>query len=320
MRITSTDKTNNRKRKRAMYLAASALAVTASLAGAGALADHKNYGHHDRGYDRYDRGYEHHNRSCRQDHYRYGPTYWNHQQKVRVKIPVRDHGPETLPIGRLIMQNSDIDLDRYRLVAVVTKNGRFSNGYASLRTGNSKSHRYFLGAREKTRIPAPSHADRKWRRRLGPGTHVRSVTAVLEPRHGWSYRQPTHRRHASSHDHRYESIQGAPWLGLAWMIANAEDDKKERKQARRLGKLRSEQARTEAELAETQRKLDRSRERNKRLKDQRARLAEELAHERVETRPRKRDNGEGHRSGSRRGERVIESDVKRTVRYVTSAS
>ena len=175
MRITSTDKTNNRKKKRAMHLAASALAVTASLAGAGALADHKHQGNYDR---EYDRGYGHHDQGYKQDHYRYGPIYWNHQQKVRVKIPVRDHGPETLPIGRLIMQNSDIDLDRYRLVAVVTNNGRFSNGYASLRTGNSKSHRYFLGARETTRIPAPSRADRKWRLRLGPGTQVRSVTAV----------------------------------------------------------------------------------------------------------------------------------------------
>ena len=102
------------------------------------------------------------------------------------------------------------------------------------------------------------------------------------------------------------------------MIANADDDKKARKQARRIKKLRDEQARTEAELAETQRKLDRSRERNKRLKDQRARLAEELAHEQIETRPGKRGKGEGHHKRSRKGEH--RQEVQRTVRYVTSAS
>jgi len=318
MRRTSTDKKTNQKKKRAIQLAASALAVTASLAGGNALADHKGYNH-----GHYDRGYK-------QDHYRYGPIYRNYQQQVRVKIPVRDHGPETLPLGRLIMQNSNVDLDRYRLVAVVTKNGRFSNGYASLRTGNSKTQRYFLGSREKTRIPAPSRADRKWHLRLGPGTQVRSVTAVLEPRqHGWAYRNGAGRRHATENPYNYrnqanhQAMQNTPLLGLAWLIANADDDKKDRKQARRLKKLRAEQAHTRAELAEAERKLERTRERNKRLKDQRARLAEELAHERVEDRRGKRDKADDHRKGdrkkARKGERAAEREVKRTVRYVVSA-
>ena len=325
MRRASTDKPTNRKKSRAIHLAASALAVTATFTGAAALADHKGYGHnhHKNGHAA---SYGYH-----QDKYRHGPIYWQGQRNVRVHIPVRDHGPETLPLGRLIARNSNVDLDRYRLVAVVTKNGRFSNGYASLRTGNSRTDRYFLGSRGKTWIPAPSRADRNWRLRLGPGTQVRSVTAVLEPRRGWAYSGPAQRRNAAAYRHDQHAINGAPWLSLAWMLANAEDDDdRHRKQAKRAQKLRAEQARTEAELAETQRKLERSRERNKRLKDQRARLAEELAHERAEDRARTRghrysqEHKHGHKhaqkEGKRKAERKTEREVKRTVRYVVSAS
>ncbi len=321
MRRTSTHKRTNKKRH-LVHLAASALAVTASLAGAGALADHNGPKYH-----HYDGGYHKH-RDYRQDDYRYGPIYWKQQQRVRVHIPVRDHGPETLPIGRLIMQHSNVDLNRYRLVAVVTKNGRFSNGYASLRTGNSKTHRYFLGSREKTRIPAPSRAERKWHLRLGPGAQVRSVTAVLEPRHGWAYRKPANRRHASAYRNDHQAVQGTHLVGLAWLLANADDDSRrhyhghghrDHKQSKRVKKLRAKQARTEAELAAAQRKLERSRDRNKRLKDQRARLAQELAHERMEERKRGKTSKD-ERKRSRKGERHDEREVKRTVRYVVSAN
>lgn len=315
MRRTSTEKPTNRKKRRAIRLAASALAVSATFAGASALADHNDY---DRSYYKNGYGTPH---SHQQDRYRHGPIYWKGQREVRVRIPVRDHGPETLPLGRMIARNSDIDLDRYRLVAVVTKNGRFSNGYASLRTGNSRTGRYFLGSREKTWIPAPSRADRKWRLRLGPGTQVRSVTAVLEPRRGWAHGRPAHRRHASDYRHDQHVVNSAPWLSLAWMLSNMDDDDDRHhhhKQAKRVKKLRAEQARTEAELAETQRKLERSRERNKRLKDQRTRLAEELAYERVEDRKSKR--GHDQKKGKRKAEGKGERDVKRTVRYVVSAS
>ena len=292
MRSTSTDKTTNPKQRRAIRLAASALAVTATLAGGSALADHRGYGH---------THYDHDSKRYSYDSHRHA-SYRHVEQKVRVKIPVRDHGPETLPIGRLIRQNSDIDLDRYRLVAVVTRNGKFSNGFARLRTGNSKSERYFLGSRAKTRIPAPSRADGKWRLRLGPGTQVRSVTAVLEPRRGWAHRQPGNWQHAGSHNrHSHQAAQGASWANLVWLLANADDNDRERKQARRLKKLRAEQARTEAELAETQRKLDRSRERNKRLKHQRERLAEELAYEKVEAQPDKRDRKRAEKRERRSG-------------------
>ena len=81
-----------------------------------------------------------------------------------------------------------------------------------------------------------------------------------------------------------------------------------------LKRLRAEQARTEAELSETQRKLDRSRERNKQLKDQRARLAEELAHEQIESRPGKRGKGEGRQTRSRKGEHT---GRKCNARFVT---
>lgn len=311
MRTTSTDKTTRRRKNRSIHLAASALVMTASLAGTNALADHKDYND---GY--YDNDYYKH-RDYRHDGYRHGTNYGHQQHVVRVRIPIREHGPETLPLGRLIIQNSNVDLNGYRLVAVVTRSGRFSNGYASLRTGNSRTERYFLGSRTVTRIPAPSRADRKWRLRLGPGTQVRSVTAVLAPRHGWSYRNPAH---ASAYrDHH--AVQSTPWLGLAWLLANADDDHHHHKQAERAKKLRAERARAEAELAATKRKLDRSRERNKRLKDQRARLADELAHERAERRPGKRGKAsdDDHRRKSHKGERRGEREVKRNVRYVVSA-
>lgn len=318
MRSTTTDKKTNPKtsqrKSRAIQMAASALAVTASLAGAGALADHKGYNS-----NHYDNGH-HKQRDHRQDYYRYGPIYQQQQRTLRVHIPVRDHGPEVLPLGRLIKQNSHVDLNRYRLVAVETKNGRFSNGFASLRTGNSRTERYFLGSRDVTRIPAPSRADSTWRLRLGPGTQVRSVTAVLKPRHGWAHRKPANRRHASDYNRNHQTAQSTPWLGLALLLANADDDNRDRKQHKRMKKLRAEQARTEAELAAAERKLDRSRQRNKRLKDQRSRLAEELAHERVESRPGKRGKADKDRKRSSKRERHSEREVKRTVRYVVSAN
>ena len=308
MRRTTDNKITNRHKSRSIRIAASALALIASLSGASALADHRDH----RSYD----NHRHDKWSYSQDDYRYGPIYWKQEQRVRVKIPVRDHGPETLPLKRMINQNSDLNLERYRLVAVVTRNGRFSNGFASLRTGHSKTERYFLGSRDTTRIPAPSRADDKWRLRLGPGTQVRSVTAVLEPRNQWGYRKPANHRHASVYDRGYQNAQSAPWVSLAWMLANAEDDKRDRKQKKRIKRLREEQARTEAELAETQRKLERSRDRNKRLKNQRERLAEELAYERIEERDHKR--GDKQRKGKRQEDR--EREVRRTVRYVVSAN
>ena len=218
MRSTSTDKPLNQRKRRIIPLAASALAVAATFSGGVALADSKGYQHYHNGHP------SHH-----EERYRHGPIYWQ-QQKVRVKIPVRDHGPETLPLGRLIARNSNVDLDRYRLVAVVTRNGRFSNGYASLRTGNSRTQRYFLGSREKTWIPAPSRAYGKWRLRLGPGTQVRSVTAILEPRRGWGISKPTHRRHASTYHRAQHAADSTPWLGLAWMLNGADDDDRQHSQ------------------------------------------------------------------------------------------
>ncbi len=319
MRRTSTDNSTNPKKRRIIQLAASALAVSAAFASGAALADHKgpHPGHYKQGH--YKHG--HHSTYNYQDRYRYGPIYWNQQQRVRVHIPVRDHGPEVLPIGRLIAQNSHIDLDRYRLVAVVTENGRFSNGYASLRTGDSRTDRYFLNSHGRTWIPAPSRADSYWRLRLGPGTQVRSLTAVLEPRHRWGYRKPADRRYGSTYQRGQHVASSAPWLGLAWMFANADEDQhRDRKQAKRFNLLRAEQERTEAELAKTQQKLERSQERNKQLKSQRERLAEELSHERLEDRQGRRGKADKHRKGKRATERRSEREVKRTVRYVVSAS
>ena len=154
----------------ALRLTAAGLAITAALSGTSALADHGRYRD---GYRPYDRTYDKPFHATGRSEYR---------KSIRVHIPVRDHGPETLPLGRLIKQNSGLDMNNYRLVAVVVRNGRWSHGYASLRTGDRKSGRYFLEGGSKTRIPAPSRADRKWRLRLGPGTQVSSITAILEHR------------------------------------------------------------------------------------------------------------------------------------------
>jgi hypothetical protein len=271
-----------------LRLAASALAVTASLAGAGVSADH---------------GYQYN------DVFRHTPTVVPFRDAVRVHIPVRDHGPETLPLGKLIRQNSGLNIQDYRLVAVVTKNGRFSNGYASLRTGNHKSQRYFLGRRETTRIPAPGRADEKWHLRLGPGTQVRSVTAILEPR--WKARSHTNHgqwnrpaaRHGSGPG--YQNVQTGPLAGLTWLLAKTADDEEE-KRIRKLRKssTRTEMAlvRTQAELARTQAELERSRNRNKTIKSQRDRLADA------------RSYGSRGRSSTDKQDR----GDKRKVRYVTS--
>jgi hypothetical protein len=118
---------------------------------------------------------------------------------VRVHIPIHEQGPETLKLKKLIRHQRHLDLDHYRLNAVVVKNGRFSNGYASLRVGHHRSGRFFLPGRENVRIPSPSRADDHWHLRLGPGTQVRMVTVVLEPR---TRRQV--RRYRNDHpSHRY---------------------------------------------------------------------------------------------------------------------
>ena len=304
MRRTRTDKLLDQRARRIVPLAASILALAATFSGSAVLADGKSHRHHHYGHSYYD-----------EERYRQGPIYWK-QQKVRVRIPVREQGPETLPLGRLIARNSNVDLDRYQLVAVVTRNGRFSNGYASLRTGHSKTQRYFLGSREQTWIPAPSGASSKWRLRLGPGTQVRSVTAILEPRRGWGIGKPAHRRHASIYHRDHHAADSAPWLGLGWMFADAE--RQHRKQANRLQQLRAEHARTEAELAQTRRKLERSREHNRRLKDQRARLADELVQQQAEERMEERQGKRGKAEG--KGPRNAEREARRTVRYVVSAS
>ena len=282
--------TRNSGKLHTLRLTASALAVTASLAGAGAHADHGG-GYKSNG------GHPH------------TTTVAPYRKAIRVHIAMRDNGPETLPLGKLIRQNSGLNLRDYRLVAVVTKNGRFSNGYASLRTGNHKSDRYFLGRRETTRIPAPGRADENWHLRLGPGTQVRSVTAVLEPR--WNARSHANHRQwnrpAERHrsDAGYQNVQVGPLVGLAWLLAKAEDDK-EQKRIRKLrqsnARTEIELARTEAELARTQAELERSRNRHKTIKSQHERLAEAQIR--------------GSRSRSN-ADNPARSN-KRTVRYVTS--
>ena len=118
---------------------------------------------------------------------------------LRIHIPIHEQGPETLKLRKLIRHQYHLNLDHYRLNSVVVKNGRFSNGYASLRVGNHRSSRFFLPGRENIRIPSPSRARDHWRLRLGPGTQVRMVTVVLEPRNRRMARRYDNDRHA----HRY---------------------------------------------------------------------------------------------------------------------
>lgn len=101
---------------------------------------------------------------------------------VRVHLPVHHSGPETLHLRKMLRHRSGVDIDRYRLRAVVVKGTRFSNGYARLRVGDVRTGRYHIASRERQRIAAPARDHGKWRLRLGPGSQVRSVTVVLEPR------------------------------------------------------------------------------------------------------------------------------------------
>lgn len=124
---------------------AAIVAVAFSLAGAGANADHRD-------------------------------------GVIRIHIPIHDHGPGTIKLGRLIRHQRHLDLDDYRLRAVVIRNGPFSHGYASLRVDDRRTGRYLLSGRDKVRIDAPGRSSKRWRLRLGPGTRVRAITAVLQPR------------------------------------------------------------------------------------------------------------------------------------------
>lgn len=254
----NTKRAERSRKSLTVRVAASALVLSASLTGVNAMADHKGY-------------------QQKQDNYRYASIHSNHRDVVRVNIPIRDHGPEYLPLGRLVRAHSNIDPDRYWLKAVVTDNGRYSNGYATLRTGNRKTGRYFLGSSKQTRILAPNRADNAWRLRLGPGTQVKSVTVVLAPRaqhlahrsdynnSGWSHtRKPAG---SSRHSVSVNKSHGS-WMGVAWLLAKAEQDKREKKQNRQLKKTRAELARTEAELDRTQEKLAQVKARNKQPKKQ----------------------------------------------------
>ncbi|MEJ2088729.1 MAG: hypothetical protein P8Y69_09715 [Gammaproteobacteria bacterium] len=113
-----------------------------------------------------------------------GPSASAHQRDgvVRVNVPVHGRGAETVKLDRLIQRQRHLDADDYRLMAVVIDTGPFSRGYASLRVGDRKTGRYFLSSRGNVRIASPGAANDHWHLRLGPGTHVRTVTLVLQPR------------------------------------------------------------------------------------------------------------------------------------------
>lgn len=155
-----------------------------------------------------------------------GPTASAHQRDVvvRVNVPVHGRGAETVKLDRLIQRQRQLDVDDYRLMAVVIDTGPFSRGYASLRVGDRKTGRYFLSSRGNVRIVSPGAANDHWHLRLGPGTHVRTVTAVLQPRpkayalgrghvrghvsphrvgpdRGWTYRQTQVRSKQIRHRH-----------------------------------------------------------------------------------------------------------------------
>ncbi len=118
----------------------------------------------------------------RPSHDRHG--YVDHRparDMIRVPIPVGTRGPGTLNLKPLIRQQARLRLDDYTLTAVVVSHGPFSNGYATLRTGNRRSARYLLAGRDRVRIPAPALARDDWSLRLGPRTQVRTITVMLTP-------------------------------------------------------------------------------------------------------------------------------------------
>jgi hypothetical protein len=133
---------------------------------------------------------------------------------IRVQLPIHQHGQQTLKLRRMIGRHTQLDLDGYRLKSVVLKSGRNSHGYASLRVGGHRSGPVFVSDRNRIRIDAPGNAGDRWRLRLGSGTRVRSVIAVLEPRrrhHDYRAGRDPHDHHAfygHAHPHRYG--HGAP--------------------------------------------------------------------------------------------------------------
>jgi hypothetical protein len=229
------------------------------------------------------------------------PASADHRDRsIRVTIPVHEHGPETINLKRLIRHQRQLDLDHYALQAVVLGNGPFSNGYATLRVGDRKSVRTFLPGREQIHIPSPGRAHDDWQLRLGPGTEVRVVTAILRPRdnlysdyrysdYRWNrnshhQRAPVRHGHAS-HDRRRSDSHPYVAAGLAWMLKDGHADKKRaKKQKRRLKETRRELVQTREALKRTQGKLVRSRNQNRRTKAQ-----QEQIHVRQSDRKRDQD-------------------------------
>ena len=111
---------------------------------------------------------------------------------LRIDIPLHAHGEQRLPIRRLI-RNRGIDLDAYYLRAVVIDTKPRSRGFAQLSVGGFRSPDYRLRHKDRVHIPSPARQGGKWQLALGPGSKVRSVTAILEPR-----------RRITRHDSHYE--------------------------------------------------------------------------------------------------------------------
>jgi len=113
-----------------------------------------------------------------------GAAFANHRDSgvLRIDIPVAAHGAQRLPIRRLILNQARIDLDAYHLRAVVIDAKPRSRGYAQLSVGGYRSPDYRLHRKDRVRIPSPARTGGKWQLALGPGTKIRGITAILEPR------------------------------------------------------------------------------------------------------------------------------------------
>ena len=110
------------------------------------------------------------------------PASADHREPIRLHVPVQQHGAETIELRKLAWRYRHLDLDGYQLHSVVLRNGPFSHGYASLVVDGQRSSRVRLTRHEHVRIAAPGHGHHNWRLHLGPGSQVRMVTLVLEPR------------------------------------------------------------------------------------------------------------------------------------------
>ncbi len=174
-------------------------------------------------------------------------SHRHHGGALRLNLDVRTEGPTRVPLKRLLRRQHQLDVDNYRLRAVVIHNQRRSRGFARLSSGRFESDGYRLRGRHRVRIVAPP-SDGRWQLHLSPGSRVRSVTAVLEPRgHRGRHRGEGWRDDylwRDRHGHGYRRWHNTDYPVLAYLFRQWElEERQERREQRR--EERREQRREE---------------------------------------------------------------------------